>query len=243
MVSMTAEDSKLGRDHLVTSWFILLCHRRGPGCMKVGSFCGRRLYRKSRGREAALRSPGIAPDGLLDSEKEVASAARKSAGQPLASQRFDENVLSEQGCVMCGGMLRDMIGDDALKQPLASIAPRTDKDPKYVEAVDRNPAAKRDLGWFLRRLGCIGDRAFQFPGAVGASMDNRKRREFITGNSGKPGQPLALEVPFTNMFERRLRSTKRIEVRRQKHCLLRELKCQATGRRDQVKMGVFRKAI
>jgi len=45
-------------------------------------------------------------------------------------------------------MLRDMVGDDALKQAIAKYRADEDKDPKYVEQLVE-AAAKRDLSWFF----------------------------------------------------------------------------------------------
>jgi aminopeptidase N len=47
-------------------------------------------------------------------------------------------------------MLRDMVGDDALKQALRKYraADDNEKDPKYVEQLIES-SAKRDLGWFF----------------------------------------------------------------------------------------------
>jgi aminopeptidase N len=45
-------------------------------------------------------------------------------------------------------MLRDMVGDDALKQAIRKYRAADDKDPKYVEQLIES-SAKRDLGWFF----------------------------------------------------------------------------------------------
>src|SRR5207237_7613268 len=45
-------------------------------------------------------------------------------------------------------MLRDMVGDDALKKALAAYRPEQDKESSYMQHLIE-AQAKRDLGWFF----------------------------------------------------------------------------------------------
>ena len=106
------------------------------------------MYREQQGgRQAALDLLGIHRAAFLDAEKDVAAAPTKNAGQPLATT-FDETYYRSKAAYVWW-MLRDMVGDDALKSgDCASIGPRTIKIPKYVEQLIE-AATKRDLGWFF----------------------------------------------------------------------------------------------
>ena len=104
------------------------------------------MYRQQQGgREAALDFLGLHRAAFLDSEKEVA-AVQNNVGQPLVST-FDETYYRSKAAYVWW-MLRDMVGDDALKQAIGKYRAEDDKDPKYVERLIE-AAAKRDLGWFF----------------------------------------------------------------------------------------------
>jgi aminopeptidase N len=111
-------------------------------------------------------------------------------------------------------MLRDMVGDDALKQAIGKYRAEDDsdkdKDPKYVERLVE-AAAERDLGWFF------DDWVYQDRGLPDFRVQSvhpwttEKGVQFITvtlENLGRAGA----EVPFTILFEGG-EITKRIEVR------------------------------
>ena len=115
------------------------------------------LYRQEQdGREAALDLLGLHESAFLDSEKEVSAELQKNAaekkvmpkdiGQPLAST-FDETYYRSKAAYVWW-LLRDMIGDDALKRAISKYRAEDDKDPKYVEQLVE-AAAKRDLSWFF----------------------------------------------------------------------------------------------
>jgi aminopeptidase N len=107
-------------------------------------------------------------------------------------------------------MLRDMVGDDVLKQAIAKYRAEDDKDPKYVEQLVE-AAAKRDLGWFF------DDWVYQDRGLPDLRVQSahpwktEKDVQFITVTLENLGNAGA-EVPFTIVFEGG-EITKRIEVR------------------------------
>ena len=110
-------------------------------------------------------------------------------------------------------MLRDMVGDDALKEAIRNIAPRTtdnDKDPKYVEQLIE-AAAKRDLGWFF------DDWVYHDRGLPDLRVQSvhpwktEKGMQIITVTLENLGSAGA-EVPFTIRFEGG-EITTRLEVR------------------------------
>jgi aminopeptidase N len=107
-------------------------------------------------------------------------------------------------------MLRDMVGDDALKQAIRKYRAEDDKDPKYVEQLIE-AAAKRDLGWFFDDW-VYADRGLPDIRVQSAHpWTTEKGVQFITvtlENLGNAG----VEVPFTVAFEGG-EIAQRIEVR------------------------------
>jgi aminopeptidase N len=107
-------------------------------------------------------------------------------------------------------MLRDMVGDDALKQAIRKYRAEDDKDPKYVEQLIE-AAAKRDLGWFFDDW-VYRDRGLpDFHVQLVHPWQTDKGVQFITVTLENLGDAGA-EVPFTILFEGG-EITKRIEVR------------------------------
>jgi hypothetical protein len=97
------------------------------------------LYRERQdGRDAALDYLGLQRTALVETEK--------SLREPLDST-FDE-ILHRSKAAYVWWMLRDMIGDDALKKALAAYRPEQDKEPRYIEHLIEADT-KRDLGWFF----------------------------------------------------------------------------------------------
>jgi aminopeptidase N len=107
-------------------------------------------------------------------------------------------------------MLRDMVGDEALKQAIAKYRAADDKDPKYVERLVE-AAAKRDLGWFFDDW-VYHDRGLPDLRVQSAHpWKTEKDVQFITVTMENLGNAGA-EVPFTVRSEGG-EVTKRIEVR------------------------------
>jgi len=86
-------------------------------------------------------------------KKEVSAAPQKKCCQPLAST-FDESYYRSKAAYVWW-MLRDMVGDDALKLAISRYRTEDDKDkgPKYVEQLIES-AAQRDLAC-SSTTGCI----------------------------------------------------------------------------------------
>jgi len=76
----------------------------------------------------------------------VTAAEGKNPGQPLATT-FDESYYRSKAAYVWW-MLRDMIGEDALKQVLHKYRAADDTNSRYLEQLV-TAAAKRDLGWFF----------------------------------------------------------------------------------------------
>src|SRR5438132_5500415 len=117
------------------------------------------LYRERQdGRQAALDYMGLHRAALLQAETPSApttvssSSSSKAASpdphslQPLVTT-FEE-VFYRSKAVYVWWMLRDMIGDDALKKALAAYQPEHDREPTYMQHLIE-AHAKRDVGWFF----------------------------------------------------------------------------------------------
>lgn len=147
MVSMAGEDTKLAGINLVHELVHSALSSPRPWVDEGLAHFAEATYREEQGgRPAALVLLGIHRATFLDAEKDVAAAQGKNAGQPLITT-FDE-IYYRSKAAYVWWMLRDMVGDDALKSAIAKYRAADDKDPKYVEGLVE-AAAKRDLGWFF----------------------------------------------------------------------------------------------
>jgi len=112
------------------------------------------LYREElTGRQSALDSLGANRDTLLDAEKPPAQPVPAGGKtQPAAPRQLlittFEPVFYRTKALYVWWMLRDMVGDDALKKALAAYRPEQDKEPFYMQHLIE-VQAKRDLGWFF----------------------------------------------------------------------------------------------
>jgi hypothetical protein len=210
MVSM-AEDSKLAGLNVVHELVHSAVPSSRPWVYEGLAHFAEALYRQQQGgREAALDLLGLHRAAFLDSEKEVSAAKQKSVGQPLAST-FDETYYRSKAAYVWW-MLRDMIGDDALKHAIGKYRAEDDKDkdPKYVQQLIE-AASNRDLGWFFDDW-VYKDRGLpDFHVQSAHPWVTEKGVQFITvtlENFGNAGA----EVPFTISFEGG-EVAQRIEVR------------------------------
>ena len=209
MASMAAEDSKLAGINLVHELVHSALPSSRPWVYEGLAHFAEAMYRQQQGgRQAALDFLGLHRAAFLDSEKEVSAAKEKNPGRPLAST-FDETYYRSKAAYVWW-MLRDMVGDQALKQAIGKYRAGDDNNPKYVEELVE-AAAKRDLGWFFEDW-VYQDRGLpDFHVQSAHPWQTEKGVKFITvtlENLGNAGT----EVPFTILFEGG-EITKRIEVR------------------------------
>lgn len=97
------------------------------------------------GRKAALDYMGLHRSAFVDAEA-ATEPAKGAEKQPLTST-LDETFYRSKAMYVWW-MLRDMIGDSALKQVLHRYDSKQDVDANYVERLV-SAASKRDLGWFF----------------------------------------------------------------------------------------------
>jgi len=215
MASLAAEDSKLAGINLVHELVHSALLSSRPWVYEGLAHFAEAMYRQEQGgRQAALDLLGLHRAAFLDSEKEISAAPQgkgSGVGQPLAST-FDETYYRSKAAYVWW-MLRDMVGDDALKQAIRKYRAEDDKDPKYVEHLIES-AAKRDLGWFFDDW-VYQDRGLPdfhvqsvHPWKTEKTENNMQIVTVTLENLGNAGA----EVPFTISFEGG-EVTKRIEVR------------------------------
>jgi hypothetical protein len=214
MASLAAEDSKLAGINLVHELVHAALPSSRPWVYEGLAHFAEAMYRQQQGgRQAALDFLGLHRAAFLDSEREVSAALaksgdRKNLGQPLANT-FDETYFRSKAAYVWW-MLRDMVGDDALKQAIGKYRAADDKDPKYVEQLIET-AAKRDLGWFFDDW-VYRDRGLpDFRVQSVHPWKTEKGVQFITVTFENLGDAGA-EVPFTVIFEGG-EITQRIELR------------------------------
>ena len=211
MASMAAEDSKLAGINLVHELVHSAMPSSRPWVYEGLAHFAEAMYRQEQGgRQAALDLLGLHRAAFLDSEKELAAMPQKSVGQPLAST-FDETYYRSKAAYVWW-MLRDMVGDDSLKQAIRKYRGEDDnlKDPKYVEQLIE-AAAKRDLGWFFDDW-VYADRGLpDFHVQSVHPWKTEKGAQIVTVTLENLGNAGA-EVPFTIVFEGG-EITKRLEVR------------------------------
>ena len=194
MVSMAGEDTKLAGINLVHELVHSALSSPRPWVYEGLAHFAEAAYREQQGgRQAALDLLGIHRATFLDAEKDVASAPAKNAGQPLVST-FDE-IYYRSKAAYVWWMLRDMVGDDALKSAIGKYRAADDKDPKYVEGLVE-ASAKRDLGWFF------DDWVYQDRGLPDFRVQSvhpwktEKEAQMITVTLENLG-PAGAEIPFT----------------------------------------------
>jgi hypothetical protein len=209
MASLAAEDSKLAGINLVHELVHSALPSSRPWVYEGLAHFAEAMYRQEQGgRQAALDFLGLHRAAFLDSEKEVVAAMTKNAGEPLANT-FDETYYRSKAAYVWW-MLRDMVGDDSLKQAIRKYRAEDDKDPKYVEQLIE-AVAKRDLSWFFDDW-VYADRGLpDFRVQTAHPWTTDKGVQFITVTLENLGNAGA-EVPFTVSFKGG-EIAQRIEVR------------------------------
>ncbi|SPF38882.1 conserved exported hypothetical protein [Candidatus Sulfotelmatobacter kueseliae] len=102
---------------------------------------------RERGRQAALDYMGLHRAAFTEAEKPTTlPRSEDEVNRSLVNTTSEELYRSKAMCVWW--MLRDMVGDAALKKALAAYRPEQDKEPSYLQ---RLIAAEtpRDLEWFF----------------------------------------------------------------------------------------------
>jgi hypothetical protein len=166
------------------------------------------LERQS-GRQAALEFMGLHRTVLADAEKALAQEKKPNtaADQSLINTSSEEFYRSK--AMFVWWMLRDMIGEPALKKALAEYHPEQDREPSYVQHLVE-AQTKQDLEWFF------DDWVYRDRGLPDFKVDSAVQRPTVAGgaivtinvsNLGDAGA----EVPVTLRMEGG-EATKRLQV-------------------------------
>jgi hypothetical protein len=147
MVSMEDGDTRLAGINLVHELVHSAFTSPRPWVYEGLAHFAEAGYREQQGgRSAALDLLAAHRAAFLDAEKDLPGAKIRDIGPALATT-FDE-IYYRSKAAYVWWMLRDMVGNDALKAALAKYRAADDKDPKYVEGLVE-AASNRDLGWFF----------------------------------------------------------------------------------------------
>jgi hypothetical protein len=107
------------------------------------------VYReRENGRQSALDFMGLHRTALAEAEKALAEKSNQNAAidESLITTSIEELYRSKSLYVWW--MLRDMIGDEALKKALAAYRADADNAPSYMQHLIESQT-KSDLGWFF----------------------------------------------------------------------------------------------
>ncbi len=106
-------------------------------------------YREQQvNREAAVDFLGLHGAAIVAAEKAAAAKPKDqtASDESLITSAVDSFFRSKAAYVWW--MLRDMLGEEALKRALANYRPDQDTDPTYLQHLLEGQS-KRDLGWFF----------------------------------------------------------------------------------------------
>jgi hypothetical protein len=105
------------------------------------------IYREQQaGRQSALDFMGIHRTAVAQAEKPASAKSNPLTTQSLVTSTSEEFYRSK--AMFVWWMLRDMLGETALKKALAAYRPEDDKEPSYVQQLIL-AQTKRDLEWFF----------------------------------------------------------------------------------------------
>jgi hypothetical protein len=97
------------------------------------------VLEQQSGRDAAQTYLSLHRDAVLQAEKD---------GSQSLTNATDEAIYRSKAALVWW-MLRDLAGEEALKQTLHAYKPEQDENPKYFENL-LQARSKRDLGWFFQ---------------------------------------------------------------------------------------------
>lgn len=176
------------------------------------------------GHQAAIDYMGLHRSALNAAEQEKATTAPRSedeVNRSLIHTHDEELYRSKAMCVWW--MLRDLVGEPALKKALTAYRAEDDKEPSYMQRVIQ-AQTQRDLEWFFEDW-VYHDRGL--PDFKVASAFTRKMTEgylltITVDNLGGAGAEIPVAVKFTGG-----EITKRLVVRGKSNAVIRVEMAQA----------------
>jgi len=186
---------------------------------------------QQNGRHAAIDFMGQHRAAIVDTEKAIAAehSQTTAAGESLINTGIEEFYRSKAMYVWW--MLRDMVGDDALKKALAAYRADDDKETAYIQHLIE-AQSKRDLEWFFDEW------VYRDHGLPDFHVESAYPRSTVDGHSvvtitienlGDAGA----EVPVSLRFDGG-EATKRLEVRAKSKAVLR---LEATGTPQEIRIN------
>jgi len=163
---------------------------------------------QQKGRPAAIEYMSAHRPALIKMEQTTAPSAANEADSSLITSNGDEFYRSKAMSVWW--MLRDMIGDSALKKAIAAYRPEQDKDPSYMPWLIA-AQTQRDLEWLFDDW-VYRDRGlpdFKIESAYSRkAMSNAFMVTVTVENVGSAGAEVPILVKFAGGA-----ASKRLEVR------------------------------
>ncbi|MFZ0955549.1 MAG: hypothetical protein WAN60_04350 [Candidatus Sulfotelmatobacter sp.] len=101
---------------------------------------------QQRGRQTALDYMGLHRAAFSEAEKQTASPPDDEVNRSLV--KTTNEVLYRSKAMYVWWMLRDMVGEQALKKAFAAYRPEQDKEPSYMPRLIQSQT-QRDLEWFF----------------------------------------------------------------------------------------------
>ena len=189
-----ADDARLAQMTAVHQLTHAAFHSSRPWIEEGLAAFAQAVYREQQsGRQAALEFMALYRAGLLDAEKNISSDKSAATDESLINTGLPE--FQRGKAMYVWWMLRDMIGDTALKKALAAYRPEQDKDPAYLQQLVET-SSKQGLEWFF------DDWIYRDRGLPDFKVDSAYVRPTVGGGSvvtvtienlGSAGA----EVPFT----------------------------------------------
>jgi hypothetical protein len=164
---------------------------------------------QQKNRRAALDYMGVHRAAFVAAEEDAAAATSEvQARQSLINTTSEELYRSK--AMFVWWMLRDMVGEAALKKALAEYRVEQDKEPSYIQKLIQ-PQTQKDLEWFF------DDWVYRDRGLPEFKVESAFARKTMTNayivtitidNLGSAGAEVPLTVKFAGG-----ESIKRLEVR------------------------------
>jgi hypothetical protein len=153
---------------------------------------------REKGRPAALEYIGLHRSALSDIEMPATlPKSEDEVARSLVNTSSEELYRSKAMCVWW--MLRDMVGDAALKKAIAAYRPEQDKEPSYMPRLIA-AQTQRNLEWFF------DDWVYRDRGLPGFKVESAFSRKTMTGsfmltitldNLGTSGAEVPIIVKFS----------------------------------------------
>jgi hypothetical protein len=151
---------------------------------------------QQRGRQTALDYMGLHRAAFSEAEKQTAASTPENEVNRSLVKTTNEELYRSKAMYVWW-MLRDMVGEQALKKAFAAYRPEQDKDPSYMPHVIQSQT-QRDLEWFFN------DWVYRDRGLPDLKVESAFSRKTMSGylltitveNRGGAG----VEVPLTVKF-------------------------------------------